>query len=71
MLRGDRLVNSLYKMHFTRDVQRVVVCEKHVTEADVKMWKALRKRDRQTVSSLSVAVIVEMQKALPLRPDSR
>lgn len=39
VLRGDRLVNSLYKMHFTRDVQRVVVCEKHVTEADVKMWK--------------------------------
>jgi len=39
VLRGDRLVNSLYKMDFKQTVQRTVVCTKTVTEKELDMFK--------------------------------
>lgn len=39
VLRGDRLVNSLYKMHMKRQVPRTVVCSRTVTEADIIQFK--------------------------------
>eukprot|EP00927_Polykrikos_kofoidii_P040435 TRINITY_DN3456_c0_g1_i1.p1 TRINITY_DN3456_c0_g1~~TRINITY_DN3456_c0_g1_i1.p1 ORF type:complete len:596 (-),score=66.48 TRINITY_DN3456_c0_g1_i1:203-1990(-) len=39
VLRGDRLVNSLYQMKFDQDVERTVVCNKPVTEEDIKRFQ--------------------------------
>lgn len=40
VLRGDRLVNSLYKMNFRKEVPRTVVCNKIMTEKDIQLFKA-------------------------------
>jgi len=39
VLRGDRLVNSLYNMHFKRAVPRTVVCNKSLTEKELQQFK--------------------------------
>jgi hypothetical protein len=39
VLRGDRLVNSLYQMKFDQPVERAVVCNKPVTEEDIKRFQ--------------------------------
>jgi len=39
VLRGDRLVNSLYKMHMKRTVQRTVVCNRSLSEKDIQDFK--------------------------------
>ncbi|CAE7629980.1 TMN4 [Symbiodinium necroappetens] len=39
VLRGDRLVNSLYPMHMKRQVPRTVICSRRMTEADIRMLK--------------------------------
>merc|ERR1719428_1717412 len=40
ILRGDRLVNSLYKMNFQRQVPRTIVCERTLSEEEVDMFKS-------------------------------
>jgi len=40
VLRGDRLVNSLYKMNFMRTVPRQVVCNRTMTKEDIEMFKS-------------------------------
>lgn len=40
VLRGDRLVNSLYKMHFKRNVRRTVVCTKKFEAEDIEALKS-------------------------------
>merc|ERR1719335_2045796 len=40
VLRGDRLVNSIYKINMNRNVARTVVCNQKVTEKDIEIWKA-------------------------------
>jgi len=40
VLRGDRLVNSLYDLHFKTDVERTVVCNQKPTEKDIQLLKA-------------------------------
>jgi len=40
ILRGDRLVNSLYDIKMKRKMQRTVVCDKAVTQKDIDSWKA-------------------------------
>jgi len=40
VLRGDRLVNSIYKMYFKRNVPRTVVCNRTITEEDLTQFKA-------------------------------
>ncbi|CAE7816993.1 TMN4 [Symbiodinium sp. CCMP2592] len=39
VLRGDRLVNSLYPMHMKRQVPRTVICSRRMSEADIRMLK--------------------------------
>merc|ERR1719310_450057 len=39
VLRGDRLVNSIYKANFKTNLPRTVVCSKKVTEEDIKQFK--------------------------------
>eukprot|EP00438_Fugacium_kawagutii_P006650 Skav203825 [mRNA] locus=scaffold505:213064:223313:- [translate_table: standard] len=40
VLRGDRLVNSLYPMHMKRQVPRTVICSRPVSEMDILKFKA-------------------------------
>merc|ERR1740138_2035270 len=40
VMRGDRLVNSIYKMHMKRQVARTVVCNRSITDADIQLYKA-------------------------------
>eukprot|EP00427_Karlodinium_veneficum_P020299 CAMPEP_0169130312 /NCGR_PEP_ID=MMETSP1015-20121227/37630_1 /TAXON_ID=342587 /ORGANISM="Karlodinium micrum, Strain CCMP2283" /LENGTH=365 /DNA_ID=CAMNT_0009194465 /DNA_START=83 /DNA_END=1177 /DNA_ORIENTATION=+ len=40
VLRGDRLVNSLYQMSFKKNVARTVVCNKNPTQKDIEILKA-------------------------------
>jgi hypothetical protein len=40
VLRGDRLVNSIYKMNFKKQVDRTVVCKKEMSEKDLQLLKA-------------------------------
>lgn len=40
VLRGDRLVNSLYQMHMKRQVPRTVVCNRSMSEKDIALFKA-------------------------------
>ncbi|CAJ1349693.1 unnamed protein product [Effrenium voratum] len=39
VLRGDRLVNSLYPMHMKRQVPRTVICSRPMTEMDILKFK--------------------------------
>jgi len=39
VLRGDRLVNSLYKMYFKRHVPRTVVCNRKFEQAEIEAFK--------------------------------
>lgn len=38
VLRGDRLVNSIYQMKFDQPIERTVVCTKAVTEDEIKAF---------------------------------
>jgi len=40
VLRGDRLVNSIYKINFNQAVPRMIVCNKTVTQKDLEMFKS-------------------------------
>jgi len=40
VLRGDRLVDSPYKMTFKEQVERTTVCNKPVSEKDIQLFKA-------------------------------
>lgn len=40
VLRGDRLVNSIYKINMKKNFPKSEVCKKKVTEKDIEMWKA-------------------------------
>jgi hypothetical protein len=40
VLRGDRLVNSIYKINMNRNVARTVLCNQKVTQKDIEIWKA-------------------------------
>jgi hypothetical protein len=40
VLRGDRLVDSPYKMGFKEQVERTTVCDKPVSEKDIQLFKA-------------------------------
>lgn len=40
VLRGDRLVNSLYPMHMKRQVPRTVICSRPVSEMDILKFKS-------------------------------
>lgn len=40
VLRGDRLVNSIYPMHMNRQVSRTVVCSRQMSEQDIESFKA-------------------------------
>jgi hypothetical protein len=40
VLRGDRLVNSIYKIHFKQQVDRTVVCRRTMLEKDIQLLKA-------------------------------
>lgn len=39
VLRGDRLVNSIYKMSFQKNTARTVVCTKTITAKDIQAFK--------------------------------
>lgn len=40
VLRGDRLVNSIYKIDYKKTVTRTVVCNKPVTQTEIQLLKA-------------------------------
>jgi hypothetical protein len=40
VLRGDRLVNSIYHIDMQKNLPRTVVCKKEVTEKDIQLFKA-------------------------------
>jgi len=40
VLRGDRLVNSIYKINYKKTVERTVVCNKPITETEIQLLKA-------------------------------
>eukprot|EP00913_Durusdinium_trenchii_P014908 g13982.t1 len=40
VLRGDRLVNSLYPMHMKRQVPRTVICQRPMSEMDILKFKS-------------------------------
>lgn len=40
VLRGDRLVNSIYKINYKKTVTRTVVCNKPITQLEIQLLKA-------------------------------